>query len=225
MTTTTNETRREVIIDTEISKTWKKFSGAMLKHERATDSIHRVVRDRQHRGRWGRSFVTVVEQVQEMAQSGTDYTVRRAQDALDTYVAARDAEKVAERVFAEADEKYEGWSRFFLVTNSNGHIHRNMNCSTCRPSTVFAWLPDLSGLTEKDAVDEHGTILCSVCFPTAPAEWTVGKPAATDKCSGSGQYAPARERQPRYADCPECGKFITRTPNGNVRAHKPEVAS
>jgi hypothetical protein len=70
--------------------------------------------------------------------------------------------------------QYTGWSRFFLVTNVNGHIHSGTNCSTCRWDTSFAWLPELSGLTEADAVEEYGEILCSICFPSAPVEWTNG---------------------------------------------------
>lgn len=65
------------------------------------------------------------------------------------------------------------WNRFFLVTSSAGHIHSGMNCSTCRPTTEFAWLPTVSGLTEVEAVAEHGPTLCSVCFPSAPVEWTL----------------------------------------------------
>lgn len=64
------------------------------------------------------------------------------------------------------------WSRFFLVVSSNGHIHASRACSTCRPSTRFGWLPQLSGATEQQAVDAYGPALCSVCFPAAPTAWT-----------------------------------------------------
>jgi len=74
----------------------------------------------------------------------------------------------------EAEYQAAPWSRFFLVNNSGGHIHSSMHCSTCRITTSFSWLPTLSGLTEKDAVDAHGPLLCSVCFPSAPVEW-IGK--------------------------------------------------
>lgn len=66
------------------------------------------------------------------------------------------------------------WSRFFLVTNTNGHIHSEMSCSTCFFDTSFGWLPELSGMTEKDAVEAYGAILCSICYPSAPVEWTNG---------------------------------------------------
>jgi hypothetical protein len=62
-----------------------------------------------------------------------------------------------------------------LVTSSNGHVHSSMYCSTCRPTTTYGWLPELSGKTEADAVDELGPNLCSVCFPTAPTDWVGGK--------------------------------------------------
>lgn len=75
----------------------------------------------------------------------------------------------------ERQADYTGWSRFFLVTNVGGHIHRDMNCSTCFPTTQYGWLTELSGLTEAAAVAEYGEILCSICFPSAPVEWTNGE--------------------------------------------------
>lgn len=71
------------------------------------------------------------------------------------------------------------WSRFFIV--SDGHIHSSMNCSTCNNGaapTEFGWLPQLSGLTEAEAVAAHGAILCTICYPTAPVEWTGGEAIA-----------------------------------------------
>lgn len=66
------------------------------------------------------------------------------------------------------------WTRFFLVTNNNGHIHHTMHCSTTYPTTGWAWNPELSGQTEVEAVEALGEILCSVCFPSAPVAWTSG---------------------------------------------------
>jgi hypothetical protein len=67
------------------------------------------------------------------------------------------------------------WSRFFLVTNSNGHIHSSTSCSTCFATTEYVWLTDLSGRTEAETVEAYGEILCSVCFPSAPVAWTNGE--------------------------------------------------
>lgn len=76
---------------------------------------------------------------------------------------------------AELEKRYTGWSRFFLVTSSAGHIHSSTSCSTCRPTTRYGWLPELSGRKQEQAVDELGPTLCSVCFPSAPTDWTEGK--------------------------------------------------
>jgi hypothetical protein len=89
-------------------------------------------------------------------------------------------EKIAElerldAEIAELEELYTGWSRFFLVTSSPGHVHRSTHCSTCRPTTRFGWLPELSGKSDEVAVDELGPTLCTVCYPDAPVEWTEGK--------------------------------------------------
>lgn len=42
-------------------------------------------------------------------------------------------------------------------------------------TTTFGWLPALSGQTETEAVGEFGSVLCSVCFPSAPVAWQGGK--------------------------------------------------
>jgi hypothetical protein len=87
-----------------------------------------------------------------------------------------------------------GWSRFFIVTNPGGHIHRTAGygeapCSTCYPTTQYRWLPEISGLTEADAVAKIGPRLCSVCFPSAPVEHRDGELHATRE-----------ERETRQAD-------------------------
>ncbi len=98
---------------------------------------------------------------------------------LAVYRAAAADMKDIRLAIARHEDNYTGWSRFFLVTSSDGHIHRHTNCSTCYPTTRFAPLPNLSGLTEHDAVADQGEILCSVCFPDAPVAWTSGVSKAT----------------------------------------------
>jgi hypothetical protein len=108
---------------------------------------------------------------------------RRTSTAADIE-AAEAAVAAAEIEQGRRSSQYTGWSRFFLVTSSaNGHIHTDRRCSTCRWNTQYGWLPELSGSTEADAVEEYGSILCSVCFPSAPVEWTNGtnKKVAAEK--------------------------------------------
>jgi hypothetical protein len=95
------------------------------------------------------------------------------------------------------------WQRFFLVTNTNGHVHRSMNCSTTYPTTDWAWLPHLSGLTDKEAVDDQGGILCTHCFPDAPSDYTAGE----SKAKREGREQRAEEK--RVRDEKKLAKKIT----------------
>lgn len=77
----------------------------------------------------------------------------------------------AERVIDACNRIFDdngGWSRFFLVTNNNGHVHRERRCSTCFPTTRYAWLVELAGADEAEMVATYGSDACTVCFPSAP---------------------------------------------------------
>lgn len=63
-----------------------------------------------------------------------------------------------------------GWTRFWIVVNSNGHIHTSMNCTTCFPTTQYAWLPAISGNTNEEVVELAGESACTICFPDAPVD-------------------------------------------------------
>jgi hypothetical protein len=88
------------------------------------------------------------------------------------------------------------WSRFFLVTNADGHIHSSLSCSTCHLTTEFAWLPTLSDQSEAEAVAEHGGILCTVCYPSAPTEWT-DQPSHAKRAAMEERAAAKAEREAR----------------------------
>lgn len=117
---------------------------------------------------------------------------------------------------------YEGWQRFFLVK----HIHSNRYCSSFRDTTRVGWLPNVSGLTEAEAVAEHGATLCTICFPSAPVELTT-KQADPNACEGSGQgyskeYKTGREHAYYGAAgyCPVCLRWQSVTKTGAMRKHK-----
>lgn len=92
---------------------------------------------------------------------------------------------------------YTGWARYFYVTNTGGHIHSSTGCSTCYPSTEFRFLTEISGLDRGAAVDLIGPVLCSVCFPDAPVELTVGVSHATTAAKAERAEAAARRRAKR----------------------------
>jgi hypothetical protein len=68
----------------------------------------------------------------------------------------------------EAQYAARRWTRYYLVTNSNGHVHSSTSCDTCFPTTQYAWLTEQSGMTAEALVDLAGESACTVCFPWAP---------------------------------------------------------
>jgi hypothetical protein len=161
--------------------------------------------------------------------------------------ACRDAQAACHEVETEYDRR--PWSRYWLVTSSDGHIHRSTCCSTCNKGlnrTGFALTPFLSGKADSDAVADLGPALCSVCFPEAPVEskeqariparlalalaeegveaFQKARQEAAAKqaarCPGSGQQGlPGSHRA--FHKCPVCGESQRATPGGKFRPHKP----
>lgn len=119
--------------------------------------------------------------------------------AAELYTAYGEREALAaEAAPFHAEFRATQWSRFFIVPD--GHIHSSMNCSTCNKdgkATSFGWLPQLSGLTEADAVEAHGMTLCTVCFPSAPVEWTTGEAKAKIEAREAREAAKAAKEAKR----------------------------
>lgn len=92
---------------------------------------------------------------------------RYAETAENYETEADQARALAEPFTAEFTRRG-GWRRYFLVANDTGHVHRGMDCSTCRQSTEYTWLIDLADADEAALVAEWGEKACTVCFPGAP---------------------------------------------------------
>ena len=138
----------------------------------------------------------------------------RARSRGDT-AASLTAGETLERLTGELEVMeagYTGWSRYVLVPLGRIHLatdgHR---CGTLREATRLVPLPDLSGCPFTDAVQAHGALLCSICFPGAPVAWTAGE---LPRCPGG----PVSEQSSRYGRCPGCGGF-SRVTQGLVRPH------
>jgi hypothetical protein len=83
-----------------------------------------------------------------------------------------------ETALAELKEKlatlksfYTGWSRAFLVRNSNGHIHKSRECVTCFDTTQYVWLTEMSGRDELEIAYLAGEKACTVCYAHAPSSY------------------------------------------------------
>ena len=180
---------------------------------------------------------------------GSAPTAERARRLVTELDAANDHLAALNEKVATENEKYTGWSRFYLVTSSPGHVHSTMACQTCNFRTRFGWVTELSGKTEQEAVSELGSNLCSVCFPSAPVEHQGGKitkaqaekirdggleaareimgknkAAQADVCPGSGKAGVEPIRQGyaagNYVSCPECKAHVGGK-GYTVRKHKP----
>lgn len=182
---------------------------------------------------WPTTDAEALAAVKEKAKTFVDNGGYAAYKPTEVLAKLEKAEAEKARILAaqevlEAEYRRRPWSRFFLVTSSNGHIHKNMRCSTCFETTEYAWLPHLAGKTEAEAVADQGTRLCSVCFPTAPVEWTVGITKPDNSCAG-GHYVngtSATFGMRTYGECPTCHTRQIVNQGGTVRKHpKPKDES
>lgn len=200
---------------------------------------------------WDMDFDAALAKVWELA-ADESYIGRDASEVLAKQDEVNAALEAKNDEIAEAEQLYTGWSRFFLVTSSNGHIHSSTHCKTCRVTTTYGWMPHLSGKGMSEAIEFFGPAaecLCSVCFPDAPVarldgnltqkqtdallrgETPEAKPANT-KTYCTGQYMD-RDKPSRtgyytgnWGTCPECGAHATLTSahGPKLRKHEPKKA-
>ena len=122
-----------------------------------------------------RGHVKVIARLHQDIASGISYRATYAADQLPAMEArladARIAVTEANALIHELNAQYTGWTRFFIVRNSNGHVHSSTRCSSCNKmgrATDFGWLVDQAGKTEAEIIELAGEGACSVCFPSAP---------------------------------------------------------
>lgn len=240
-------TATPVEIDTKLAEIWIRIYAARARRDAAWKSVER-------RANWflGRKM-RASEHAEVMAQAaefeGQDMASmavadrRRATIAIDLVAAQIAFEEACETVGEVEREtrpyqdeyRSRPWSRFYLVTSSNGHIHSSDSCQTCGPRTQFVILADASGQTEAEAIAERdkrdsAALLCTVCFPNAPVKWTE-KPADAALCPGSGttNYPAETARKGyvsgNYGVCSHCNQAISISKPGRMRKHKTKTAA
>lgn len=187
-------------VDTRIAELLKQQARIQSQQQSLAITIRHAARqtstyDRKTGTAWSGTLAEAIDAVQARIAAGETWY----NHTLDDYDA--EARKLAEvnASLLTLNELYakHRWSRFYLVLNNNGHIHRDTSCSTCFATTEYGWLPQLSGLTEADAVADQGEILCSICFPSAPVAWTCGESKAKVEArqSRDAQRAAARAKK------------------------------
>jgi hypothetical protein len=235
--TTDTPVRKEVEVDTRIAAAHAVYLEKAQRLMRELSSLHYLIPRPMRYDRYsndgyivldGKRTYATIELLTQLFEAGTigspidSYAHKGDVTKFDAYTTAAGEAKSARAAYDEVSKEYEGWSRFFLVPA--GHIHSSMNCSTCNKNgkaTEFSWLPDLSGLTEADAVAAHGAFLCTVCFPSAPVEFTNGAELAeaakhANRCEGSGRYCNAARSR---AKCEVCGTYVRLSSNSRFFTH------
>lgn len=105
-----------------------------------------------------------------------------------------------------------GWTRYYLVDNSNGHVHPDTKCSSCYPTTVYAWMIEESGMSAEDLVEKAGEQACTICFPWAPVDTLKRKSKLESPERKEARLA--REKAKAEREAKKAAKGIT-TPEGN----------
>lgn len=177
-TTATELHEHAAEVDTRIATAYGAYQASRPAIGYAADSARTVAGQRRTYARGGNEWTGTLAEAEAVlpAIATAEPVTYRNDQAADAIACLADARATTADLLAAyqaAEREYAGWSRFFLVTG--GHIHATMNCSTCYDTTEFGWLPELSGLTESDAVAVYGSVLCSVCYPSAPVDQVGGK--------------------------------------------------
>ena len=134
-----------VIIDTEIAEVQKAIE---TKRARIYILNERISYNRKH------AWLAKETETKEVERDNLDKEVAELKDKLRTL-----------------ESFYTGWSRAFLVRNSNGHIHKSRGCVTCFDTTQYVWLTDMSGRDELEIAFLAGEKACTVCYSHAPSSY------------------------------------------------------
>lgn len=105
----------------------------------------------------------------DTASAGYSYrgpeTVGEALATIEAYQA-----NISEIVHRLADlhdefDRRGGWTRYYRVNNSGGHVHTTTACRTTYVTTPWSWPTNLSGADGAQVVEYAGALTCLVCFP------------------------------------------------------------
>jgi hypothetical protein len=186
-----------VEIDTFLAANWEEQAKANRKLAWAKSAVRRIAGQKQDRRTklWNGTLTEAIDRCSEIAQvsgyAGNQF-VAGVEEVVEGTICL---EMLTEEAIPyEAEYTRRPWNRYFIVRNSNGHVHRERNCSTCYSTTVYGWIVELADASEEALVAEYGELACTVCFPSAP----------TFKGFGDGTSAIARfstaEKEARAAE-------------------------
>jgi hypothetical protein len=157
---------------------------------------------------WIRSAVKYIERLEAKLVKGTLTSWESQSLESDRNRLVESQEQLRQVIAAAAPYQVEysrrPWNRYFLVDNTNGHVHRGMDCTTCFMSTRYSWLVDLADCDEDAMIEEWGEMACTVCFPSAPTNPNYNRPSRRDR-----EAQAAREAEKAAKDAVKAEKAIT----------------
>ena len=189
-------------IDTALYALYLQQDKAEQRVESAKLRIHQMADSKKVYTRWGsqsftwsQTFGDAVAKVTTIAATDNSYVGNNARNALE---ALDKAEATVSDLLEEANDyndeyRRRPWTRAFLVQASNGHVHSSMSCSTCFPTTRYAWMVDYAGKDESEIVEAAGEAACTICYPSAP----VGVLSRPTRMFGPQQLAAQAARDKR----------------------------
>jgi hypothetical protein len=126
---------------------------------------------------------------------------RRIDQARVTIEAATLAMERLKAQVAPLDAEYSrrgGWTRYFLVDASNGHVHYDNSAYRCSRTrnTQHYWLTSESGKTAAEIIAQAGSAICTICFPDAPVD-SANRPRGYHTPSELERVAKAAGRETR----------------------------
>ena len=172
---TTAQDMTPVEIDTALAALYQRLYTAQDRQQSWNDSIETAARSLLSKPYWAKPTVAEVQALlrQVLAGEVTGYDATRMREAHDRVNGfQQEIDNLREQI-AEYNEEFQrrgGWTRAFLVTNGNGHVHSSMGCSSCYPTTRYHWVTSLSDHDEAEVVEAAGERACTVCYPSAPVE-------------------------------------------------------
>ncbi|MDQ0376531.1 hypothetical protein [Amycolatopsis thermophila] len=161
-------TKTPAEIDTEIARV---TAAIYAHHAKAEQTQREKARAIEHMNA-GAQFVTpdtLARQRENIAE--LQHRIDRAYDDA-AQLSARDL-----RPLLDEFDRRGGWTRYYLVDNTNGHLHTTQRCRNTYASTQWYWVTELSGATAAEAVDAAGSLSCLTCFPDQRAIIESGRPS------------------------------------------------
>jgi hypothetical protein len=179
-------------IDTELARLHMEGQLDARQRKILMERLHRVTGDMQThdlRGRssWQDTDEQSVERAERMLADGRDNDLRHGPGVICRTMKAlvelaEEQRKLASQIFRlERLYRADPWNRYYLVTNANGHVHKDMSCPSCFLDTSYEWLVKLAAQPVDEMINDYGEKACTICFPDAPANPKHKEPGRIDR--------------------------------------------